>query len=340
MSQVLLGAVPPACAAMARNEFPQGLLTSAEPAAPNPLNIGLLNLMPTKEVTERQWLRLLLSADYSHPLRLHLLKLNSWRSTHVNPLHMSRYYQTIENALLANQLDVLIITGAPLGRMEYSAVGYWPELTALMCELEVRSIPVLFSCWAAQAALYHLYGIPTLRREDKLSGVFTQQVLAASGYPASRRSQRLAVTLSDLNHLDMPKSRFALPDPAALAQRLHPQQADYLLTVNIPHATRPPADAGSTSVKRPLTAILGSQQTGISVLSDECKGHLFMLGHPEYENDTLALEYTRDLAHNPATPAPLNYQLPAAKGAGLVQTQSAQWQALGAALIENWLTYR
>ena len=340
MSQVLLNAVPPACAAMARNEFPQGLLNPGKPRASSLLNIGLLNLMPTKEVTERQWLRLLLRADFSDPLQLHFLKLNSWRSTHVSPLHMSRYYQTIEDALLANHVDVLIITGAPLGRLEYSEVGYWPELTALMCELEVRGIAVLFSCWAAQAALYHLYGIPTLRGEEKLSGVFAQQLLAASGYPASTRSQRLAQRLADSNHLDVPQSRFALPDPAALAQRLHPLQAEYLRREHIPQPTGQPTGTESPPVKRPLTAILGSRKTGISVLSDERKGHLFMLGHPEYEDDTLALEYTRDLAHNPATPAPVNYQLPAVEGAQLLPTQSAQWQTLGAALIENWLTYR
>lgn len=343
MSQVLLSPLPPLCATMGHQEFPQRLLASAAPGSARMLNVGLLNLMPNKDVTERQWLRLLLKAEHPHPVKLHLLKLASWRPTHANPMHMARYYTTIEHSLAANQLDMLMITGAPLGRLEYADVRYWAELSALMCELEVRAIPTLFSCWAAQAALHHLYQVPTLRRQTKLSGVFAQQVSTST--TTNALTQRMLCALNDfasasltaeprtLSPLPMPQSRFALPDPEVLQQRLAASQHQ-------------PSAQG-------LHALLTGDATGASVLSDARKNRLFFLGHPEYEDNTLALEYARDLASDPKTKPPLHYQLPEQLPAARPGNQpasysgnaqpvtgepaSAQWQALGAVILRQWL---
>lgn len=329
MSHITISPLPPLCATLGQQEFPGRLLAAPEHEAVRKLNVGLLNLMPNKDVTERQWLRLLLKAEHPYPLHLHLLKLASWQPTHAHPMHMARYYATIETMLASNQLDMLIITGAPLGRIEYGEVKYWAELSALMCELEVRGVPTLFSCWAAQAALQHLYQVPTQRRQTKLSGVFDQRPVASQA--SAGLTSRLLSAVNDfastgkqqVTKLKMPQSRFALPDPAVLQQRL--------------------TTASQQSSGLGLSAILTGEHTGATVLSDTRKHRLFFLGHPEYEYDTLALEYARDLAQDPTTQAPLHYQLPTPPAAVSSLTNPAEqsvsdtWQALGAVLMGQWL---
>lgn len=308
MRTITMTAVPPMVAALSQQH--NGLLFSESAApAPNAKRIALLNLMPTKAVTERQWLRLLANAQWSgDSLHLQLFRLSNWTPRNASALHMARYYQPIheltESAAALREYDAVIVTGAPLGQMHYDKVLYWREMVHILHTLHGSCIPTLYSCWSAQAALYQLYGIPTVRRPTKLSGVFEQQLLQPT------KQSRFARQISDhIAHstgpLQMPQSRYALPDPLTLAATL--------------------ADPAT-----PLHGALWSDVTGHTAVIDDTRRNLLLLGHPEYEQDTLLLEYQRDQSRDADTPFPHHYQPEA-------PTQSAEWQSLGAQLLEAWL---
>lgn len=309
MRTITMTAVPPLVAALSQQHSELAFSACATPS-PNARRIALLNLMPTKAVTERQWLRLLASAQRPGDIvHLQLFRLSNWTPRNTSALHMARYYRPIheltQSADHLRDYDAVIVTGAPLGQMQYNNVLYWQEMVHILNTLHRSEIPTLYSCWAAQAALYQLYGIPTVRRPTKLSGVFTQQLLqpAQPGHFATAINTCLT---HDSSALYMPQSRYALPDPSTLTNAL-------------------------TDPTTPLQGILWSDATNHTAVIDEQRRNLLLLGHPEYEQDTLLLEYQRDQSRDANAPFPHHYQ-PANK------TQSAEWQSLGARLLEAWLS--
>lgn len=308
MSEISMRAVPPFVAAL-----PDATLVSRQQPRPGALRIALVNLMPTKEVTERQWLRLLAQTDLDGPMHVELFRLTHWTPRHTPASHMATYYRPL-NELMDNpnataDYDAVIVTGAPLGQVRYQDVKYWREVTDCFDFLSAHAIPTLFSCWAAQAALFHLYGVPTLRCPAKLSGVFTQQLnpLLGTCDITFKLHQAVARLTTPLH---MPLSRFALPDPVTLQRLLDDSQ-------------------------QALHSVLRSETEEDTLLFDADKRNLFILGHPEYEADTLALEYQRDRERQADFPAPLNY---AADQSEQNHEKSAEWQALGALLIKQWLS--
>ena len=138
-----------------------------------PLSIGIINLMPLKEVTETQLIRLL--ANTPLQVELKLLTLATHEFSHVDPLHMETFYQKFDEA--KNQkLDGLIITGAPVERMRYEDVDYWDEMKSIMDYSQKNVFSTIHLCWAAQAALYYHYGIEKQIMDKKLFGVFKHKV--------------------------------------------------------------------------------------------------------------------------------------------------------------------
>ncbi len=138
-----------------------------------PLHIAIVNLMPTKEVTETQLIRML--ANTPLQVDLQLLTMDSHESTHVDRQHMDSFYKTYEE--IKNQrFDGMIITGAPVETLPYEEVDYWKELAEIMDYTEHNVFSTLHICWGAQAGLYHHYGIPKYEMDEKLSGVFPHTV--------------------------------------------------------------------------------------------------------------------------------------------------------------------
>lgn len=138
-----------------------------------PLHIAIVNLMPTKEVTETQLIRML--ANTPLQVDLQLLTMDSHESTHVDRQHMDSFYKTYEE--IKNQrFDGMIITGAPVETLPYEEVDYWKELAEIMDYTEHNVFSTLHICWGAQAGLYHHYGIPKYEMDAKLSGVFPHTV--------------------------------------------------------------------------------------------------------------------------------------------------------------------
>lgn len=138
-----------------------------------PLRIAIVNLMPTKEITETQMIRML--ANTPLQVDLYLLTMDSHESTHVDHRHMESFYKTYEE--IKNQrFDGMIITGAPVEFLPFEEVDYWKELTEIMDYTEKNVFSTMHICWGAQAGLYHHYGIPKYELPEKLFGVFPHWV--------------------------------------------------------------------------------------------------------------------------------------------------------------------
>jgi homoserine O-succinyltransferase len=139
-----------------------------------PLRIAIVNLMPTKEVTETQLIRLL--ANTPLQVDLHLLTMDSHASKNTELEHLETFYKTYEE--IRNQrFDGMIITGAPVEFLPYEEVDYWKELVDIMEYTKANVFSTLHICWGAQAALYHHYGIQKSVLPEKLFGVYPHKLI-------------------------------------------------------------------------------------------------------------------------------------------------------------------
>ena len=139
-----------------------------------PLEIAIMNLMPTKIVTETQLLRMLSNTPIQ--VEITLLHPATYESKNAPANHMAAFYKTFDD-VKDRKFDGLIITGAPVENLEFEDVGYWNELCELMDWAEEHVTTTLHICWGAQAGLYHHYGVPKVSLEKKLFGVFPHYVL-------------------------------------------------------------------------------------------------------------------------------------------------------------------
>lgn len=139
-----------------------------------PLRIAILNLMPTKEVTETQLLRVIGNT----PLQIEvvLLRTNTYTSKNTSQSHLTTFYSTFED-VRDQKFDGLVITGAPVEMMRFEDVDYWGELEEILSWAEKHVFSTLHICWAAQAGLYYHYGISKYELPEKCFGVFRHEVL-------------------------------------------------------------------------------------------------------------------------------------------------------------------
>lgn len=134
-----------------------------------PLKILLLNLMPTKIVTETQFSRLLGNSPLQ--VEMELLQTATHKSTHVDSAHMLSFYKTFDE-IKDLKFDGMVITGAPVELMDFEDVDYWNELCEIMEWSKTHVTSTLHICWGAQAGLYYHYGINKINLEKKLFGIY------------------------------------------------------------------------------------------------------------------------------------------------------------------------
>lgn len=134
-----------------------------------PLNLLILNLMPTKIVTETQFLRKLSNTPLQ--IRVELLKTSTYQSTHTDPTHLDTFYTTFDQ-IRDKTYDGMIITGAPLEYVDWENVDYWDELCQIMDWSTTHVHSTMHVCWGAYAGLYYHYGVPKVLRDTKLFGVY------------------------------------------------------------------------------------------------------------------------------------------------------------------------
>ncbi len=236
----------------------------ASTQAIRPLKVIILNLMPKKIETETQFLRLLSNSPLQ--VDVELLRIDNRSSKNTPAEHLDTFYRQFENIKDRN-FDGLIITGAPLGLVQFEDVIYWEHLQSIMTWAKDHVTSTLYVCWAAQAGLKLLYGLPKRTRKEKLSGVY-QHTNHNPYHPILRGFDDLFLA---------PHSRYA------------DFSADYL------------------EQHTDLDILATSEQAGVYLASTKDKRNVFVTGHPEYDSFTLHNEYIRDLNEGMEPTIPLNY---------------------------------
>ena len=170
-----------------------------------PIEIAIVNLMPTKVDTETQLMRLLGNS----PLQVNvtLVKTGSYTGTHTPLEHLDKFYKTFDQ-ISSRHFDGMIITGAPVETLPFEKVAYWEELTRIMDYADKYITSTVFICWGAQAALYHYYGIDKVQLPEKLFGVYRVRSLD--------ENEPLLRGMNDIMHI--PMSRDTAVDESAVAQ--------------------------------------------------------------------------------------------------------------------------
>ena len=257
-----------------------------------PLRLLILNLMPTKVVTETQLLRKL--ANTPLQIEVEFLQTLSYSPKNADPEHLSSFYTSFEN-VRDQHYDGMIITGAPVENLEFEDVDYWGELCEIMEWTSHNVYSTLHICWGAQAGLYYHYGVGKYPLGPKLSGVFKHTVL--------RPQSPLFRGFDDTFY--MPHSRYTCV-----------LESDILA---VPE----------------LELLSVSDEAGVFAAKSSDNRRIFLTGHPEYDSDTLALEYFRDIEKGLPVDIPKNYF----PGDDPSATPSVYWRAHAQLMYSNWLNY-
>lgn len=257
-----------------------------------PLDVLILNLMPTKIATENQLVRKLSNTPLQ--VNVELLQTASYKPTHTDEAHMESFYTTFEQ-VKDRMYDGMIITGAPLADVAYEDVSYWPELCKIMDWSKEHVHCVMYVCWGALAALYYHYGVPTVFYPEKLSGVYKNRVL--------KKSSPFCRGFDDV--FWAPHSR----EVGVLAEDV----------LKVPE----------------LEILVDCREGGPTILKTTDSKQFFALCHLEYDADTLALEYKRDVERGLNPKIPVNYF----PDDDPTRKPIVTWRSAGQLMFSNWLNY-
>ena len=144
-----------------------------------PLSIGILNLMPNKEETELELLRLISNTPLQ--VEVTLLQTASYKATHTPQEHLKAFYMTFDEAYReGRKFDGMIFTGAPVEQMRFEDVAYWDEIVRIMDWAQHNVFSSLYICWGAIAAAYYFYGVDKVSLGKKISGVYLHRSMKRS----------------------------------------------------------------------------------------------------------------------------------------------------------------
>ena len=233
-----------------------------------PLRLAILNLMPIKVTTETDLVRLLSNT----PLQIDVtfMKLKSHTSKNTPIEHMKQFYIPFDE-LRNRKFDGMIVTGAPVEGMAFEDVNYWQEISEIFTWARANVTSTLYICWAAQAALYHFYGIDKHQLPKKTFGVFTQNINPAFENIQLFRGFDSVFAMPPSRHTENRKEDVEkVPDVSILAE---------------------------------------SAESGPSILMARGGREIFVTGHMEYNPDTLDTEYRRDLGKRDDVDVPVNYYI-------------------------------
>ncbi len=231
-----------------------------------PLKIVILNLMPLKITTETDLIRLLSNSPLQ--IEVSFMKLKSHTSKNTPIEHMKAFYRDFED-MSDEKFDGMIITGAPVEHLDFEEVNYWDEIQKIFNWTRTHVTSTLYICWAAQAGLYHHYGIPKYPLEKKMFGIFEHHV--CEGF------QKLPIFRGFDDVFFVPHSR---------------------------HTEIRREDIG----KNPALQIISeSEDSGVHIVMARGGREFFVTGHSEYAPYTLDTEYRRDLGKGLPINMPQNY---------------------------------
>ncbi len=257
-----------------------------------PLKIAILNIMPTKIVTETQLLRLLGNSPIQ--VDVDLLKTKTYESKNTAREHLTAFYKVFDD-IKDQKYDGLIITGAPVEIMEFNDVEYWQELCNIMEWSKTHVTSTLHICWGAQAGLYYHYGIEKELLPKKLSGVYNHKV--------KKKNVKLLRGFDD--EFFAPHSRYT----KSVSEQIKNNEN--------------------------LDILAESKEAGELLISSKDRKMLFITGHMEYDADTLATEYFRDVNKGINPCVPENYF----PGNDPKKSPIVKWRSAATLLFSNWINY-
>ena len=231
-----------------------------------PLKIVILNLMPVKITAETDLIRLLSNSPLQ--IEIDFLQLESHTSKNTPIEHMMAFYKTFDEISKSNY-DGMIITGAPVEHLEFEDVNYWSEATKIFDWAKSHVTSTLFICWAAQAGLYHYYGVPKYSLDAKMFGVF--------------------------EHIKF--------------EQHNPIFRGFDDVFYVPHSRHTEVRAEDIRRVPELTLLSESHESGVYMVMARNGREFFVTGHSEYAPETLDTEYKRDLAKGLPINMPKNYYL-------------------------------
>lgn len=194
-----------------------------------------------------------------------------------------------------SRYDGLVVTGAPVELLEFEAVDYWEELCKIFEWAKTNVYSTFYICWGAQAGLYYHYGLPKYKLEEKMFGVFPHRPL-------------------DL---------------------FHPLLRGFDDIFYVPHSRHTEIRRGDIAMIKDLQILSYSDMSGVHLISDMACRNFYATGHSEYDRNTLANEYFRDLQKGLPIKVPYNY-FPADDTS---KKPLMTWRETGSLLFSNWLNY-
>lgn len=229
-----------------------------------PLKIVILNLMPTKVETETQLLRVLSNT----PLQVDvvLLQMATHKSKNTPSSYMDTFYKTFHE-IKNEKFDGMIITGAPIEKLDFEKVDYWAELCEIMAWSRSNVYSTMHICWGAQAGLYYHYGIPKYLLPQKISGIFRHRVL----------------------------------------EPLHPLVRGFDDDFWAPHSRNTEVRREDIVKHPELEILTESNVAGVHIVATKNGRQIFVTGHEEYDRNTLKKEYLRDVRKGLHPLMPQNY---------------------------------
>ncbi len=231
-----------------------------------PLKIVVLNLMPLKITTETDLIRLLSNSPLQ--IEVSFMKLKSHTSKNTPIEHMKAFYRDFE-LMRDEKFDGMIITGAPVEHLAFEEVNYWSEIQEIFNWTRSHVTSTFYICWAAQAGLYHHYGIPKYALDKKMFGIFEHRICEGM--------QKLPIFRGFDDVFFVPHSRHT-------------------------EVRREDID------KCPeLTVISESEESGVHIVMARGGREFYVTGHSEYSPYTLDTEYRRDLDKGLPIDMPVNY---------------------------------
>ncbi|MEG1585306.1 MAG: homoserine O-succinyltransferase [Bacteroidales bacterium] len=229
-----------------------------------PLKIVILNLMPVKITTENDLIRLLSNTPLQ--VEIEFMMISGHVSKNTSGDHLKAFYKTFDQ-LKSEKFDGMIITGAPLEQLDYESVAYWSEMERIFEWSRTHVTSTLYICWAAQAALYHFYGVPKYPLDKKMFGVFRHTVY------------------------DQKNPIFRGFDDEFF----------------VPHSRHSEVRESDIRKIQELTILSESEESGVYMVMGRNGRELFVTGHSEYAAYTLDAEYRRDMAKGLQIEVPHNY---------------------------------
>ena len=257
-----------------------------------PLRIAIVNIMPNKQQTEVQLLRLLSNSPIQ--VEITLVNTESYKPKHTSADYLDEFYKGFSD-IKAKKFDGMIITGAPVEQMDFENVDYWDELCEIMEWSKENVTSTFHICWGAQAGLYYHYGIQKHPLEQKLSGVYAHT--------------------KTYNHVDLLRGF----DDIFYA----------------PHSRHTEVSLAEIESDPRLEVWAKSEKAGLYIAAAKEGRQIFVMGHSEYDSNTLKNEYERDLAKGLNPNIPENYFMdndPSKEPVSL-------WKAHSSLLYSNWLNY-